>query len=271
MISRYPGSESPLNTIVSVDAMSTLTRQRTEESLTAEGVFDGRFIANSYGRNADVDTGSIPEDIWALGGVYTGFPTGSAETLDILSSSANDAAAGTGMRTLRIIGLDANYDLQTEDVTLNGATGVTTAGTWRRVFMAYGLTAGSTGTNEGNITIQHTTTTANVFAYMLIGYGQTENSNYTIPAGYTGYLRSYSASVLNETANGTTIAIWCREFGGAVRLLRSFAVDNTFEYRSAPYGGIKLQEKTDFIFRALDVVADNANVSVSYDLVLVRN
>lgn len=61
-------------------------------------------IVNIQGRNSDVDTAS-PEAIWEGGGIYTGQPVGgSAETIDVFSSNANDAAAGTGLRTVRLFG-----------------------------------------------------------------------------------------------------------------------------------------------------------------------
>lgn len=52
----------------------------------------------ALGNNPDVDSAAVPEDIWSGGGAYP-WMTG-ATSLEIVSSSANDTAAGTGARTV---------------------------------------------------------------------------------------------------------------------------------------------------------------------------
>ena len=262
---------SALNSTLQSDSDAIVSRTITEESMIAEGKYSGRFIVNKFGRNPDIDTGSVPEDVWAFGGLYTGFPTGSAETLDVSSSSASDTSAGVGARTMRIFGLDSNYDLQQEDITLNGTFNVTTANTYLRVYRAYILTAGSSETNVGNIQINHTTTTANVFGYVVAGKGQTELSNYTIPNGYTGYLKDYVVSCLDTSSNDASVAIWYRELNGAVRLIRPVSVSTDTDSVRNIYGGISIPEKTDFMFRVVSVVNNNAEVTVDYNLLVVKN
>lgn len=81
-----------------------------------------------------------------------------AYKLDLTSSSANDAAAGTGARTVKVYGLDANYKFATETVTLNGQTAVTTTGTFYRVFGIQVITTGTGRKNAGDIYAVKTTT-----------------------------------------------------------------------------------------------------------------
>lgn len=144
-----------------------------------------------FGRNPDVDaSGGGPEDVWEGGGLYTGFPAGVvntvAETCTVVSSSANDAAAGTGMRTCRLSGLGATGAEQLEDVTLNGTNAVTTTNRWYRVNRVVGLTGGSGMTNAGAITVRHSSTTANIFAVVPAGFGQSQIACYTVPANEQG-------------------------------------------------------------------------------------
>ena len=68
----------------------------------------------------------------------------------IASESANDASAGSGARTVLIVGLDANLDVAQTIATLNGQTAVS-IGTWAAVRKMQVLTAGATGSNEGEI------------------------------------------------------------------------------------------------------------------------
>ncbi|MCA8203185.1 hypothetical protein LGM71_19215 [Burkholderia sp. AU33545] len=58
-----------------------------------------------YGFNGAPAAGA---DVWVGQGAYP-FQT-SAQALEIISSSANDAAAGTGARTVMVQGLDANFN-----------------------------------------------------------------------------------------------------------------------------------------------------------------
>lgn len=71
--------------------------------------------------------------------------------VSVSSSSANDADEGTGLITATIIGLGPTAQYQEEDITLDGQTPVDSVGTWYRVFGIVGKTAGSGGTNAGDI------------------------------------------------------------------------------------------------------------------------
>lgn len=260
---------SGLNTQITQDADSITVRSLSDELLINQGLLTGYFMENKFGFNQDVDAA---EDIWDGGGDYTGFPTSTLETVSVVSSSVNDTSAGTGARTIRIFGLDTNYSPQQEDITLNGTTPATSVNTYRRIYRAYILTAGSGTTNAGALTIRHTTTTANVFSVITAGYGQSNITSYTIPSGYTGYMVAYRASMLDSTSNQATIAIWTREYNtSAIRLRRQFAVSTTTSIDRRIFGGIKFTEKTDLVFRCTSVQNTNGNINLSWDMVLVKN
>jgi hypothetical protein len=226
-----------------------------------------------FGLNDDVDaSGGGPEDVWNAGGLYTGFPTGAAETISVVSDSASDTAAGTGMRTMRIIGLDSSYNLQTEDVTLNGVTPVATTATWMRVRSVYGLTAGSSAGNVGTVTVRHTTTTANVFAVISPGFGQAHICAFTVPAAYTALLvqlvtcSSKSPAVNNDVCMG----IMTRDFGSGIWRTQALVSAKTSAGTSVLTiaGGLPLAAKTDVVLRVLSASADNLRASGMMELFL---
>lgn len=76
--------------------------------------------ASGWGNNPDIDLGG-PEVVDPLGGTTIPWLS-SATSLEIVSDSAADAAAGTGARTVSIDGLNANYSRVSQTVTLNGTT-----------------------------------------------------------------------------------------------------------------------------------------------------
>ncbi len=81
-------------------------------------------------------------------------PDSGGEQMSVVSEDAGDTSAGTGVRTLRIHYLDASWDEQTEDVTMNGTTAVDTVATdIRFVNDMYSLTVGSNWVAEDHIKI----------------------------------------------------------------------------------------------------------------------
>lgn len=233
----------------------------------------GAFVLGKTGRNTDIDTATAPEDLCDGGGVYTGFPvTGSAETLEVFSSDANDTAAGTGARTLRLFGLDANYVQITEDVTLNGVTPVTTTQTFWRMHRAQVLTAGSGGFNAGTITVRHSTTTANVFCVVPIGYSRSQMGGYTVPANHVAVLLSLYTSVQGGTTAHVDGALWTRDFGQAAGLMLSFTANNSVpNILPTLFGSLVFPGKSDFIPRIVSSDTNNVEVASFIQFLVVPN
>lgn len=149
-------------------------------AMVAAGMVPGVKYIRKFGGNSDV--GVVPEDIWEVGGVYTGFSS-EQETVEVFSGDANDADGDTGAHTVRIFGLETptSTEYTHEDLTLNGTTPVTSTKTWWRVNRGRILTAGSSGSNEGVITCRHSTTTSNVFFAIPVLNGTTEVALWTVP------------------------------------------------------------------------------------------
>lgn len=264
---------APLNASIQQDADAAVVRSIDFEFDIAAGRASGVSIVQKYGKNADIDTGSVPEDIWDGSGVYTGFPTGAAETVDVFSSSVNDTAAGSGARTMFISGLDANYAAISETITLNGTTPVTSANQYTRCTFAYIVTSGSSNQafNAGIITVRHTTTTSNVFQQMQVGTNTVNNSAYTIPAGKTGYVKYINSVIQGNVSAYADVHIWTRAFGQSPRLRRPYTVAFGSVYTAVVYGGIVFPEKSDIILRVVSVSGNNIVLAGGYDLILVDN
>lgn len=153
------------------------------------------LIANtiSYSKFGTGEAVNSFRPIWP-NGALSPLPT-SAAVIAVSSSDANDTAAGTGLRELFIEGLDADWNIQSETVIMNGTSTVNTANTYLRVNKAYGTSWGNeiiTQSNEGDITL---TIGASTVAYIAAGAGQTEQCIYTVPANYTGNVQAWTISV----------------------------------------------------------------------------
>lgn len=257
---------SGLNAQIQLDSDSAIVKTLSDELILAQGLVEGTMIYNKLGRNSDIDSGSITEDLWDGGGIYSGFPITGPEEFQVFSSSAGD----NGILTFSYLASTSSTSYQTGTVTLNGTTPVNTGIVGYRIHTAQYISGNATGFNLGNITIRHRTTTTNVFTILQIGRSQTTSSGFTIPANNIGYIRRLFCKVFSNTAGSVEGYLWVRELNGSPRLRRPFSVANTEEYEELPYGGLAVQGGTDIILRITNSFANNLDVTGGFDIITVK-
>lgn len=122
-----------------------------------------------------------------------------AAVVKVSSSSAQDAAGGSGALTCTLYGLDGSYEPLSETVTLTGQTNTTTTGLFLRVFR---MICNGPANNAGVIYAGTGTVTAGApatkYAAISVGANQTLMATYTIGARRTGLIHS-----LNVSTDGT--------------------------------------------------------------------
>jgi hypothetical protein len=162
----------------------------------SRGVVAAHTLVHKFGRNTDVDT-TASEDVWEAPTVLWVPPT-TARLHDLVSTDANDTAAGSGARTIRVFGLDAAGVLLEETVILNGVTPVATANTYTMIYRMLVLTGGTGGENAGTITAT-AQTDGTITAQINATVSQTNMAIYQIPASTVGYLVSWYFGILGGT------------------------------------------------------------------------
>ena len=234
------------------------------------------LYVTKFGYNGDIDTGTIPEDIWSNGGTYTGHST-ETETIEVFSSDANDTSAGTGARTIRISGLKSSTseEYETEDFILNGITAVTSVNTWYRVNSAYVLTAGSSGSNSGIITCRHTTTTANVFLTIPALKNQSLVAAYTIPFNRIGFIQLIDFNMVRASgaAGSSEISIRIRDTlgGGAYRSRFYSTISNYFPIREQFTNYINCPAGSDIKITLENTSDNDTSVSCTFGMIILQN
>ena len=126
-------------------------------------------------------------------------PTPTGIGLELISSSANDTAAGTGIQSVDIHYLDATTFLEkTETVAMNGLTAVVAAETnFGPIQWIHAQTVGAGEVAAGNISLQ-TVGGGTVYEYLAAGGNQSLSSRYTIPADKTGIMLNWHVSGMRK-------------------------------------------------------------------------
>lgn len=239
--------------------------QSDQAERISAGVEAGYIRGVQSGVMTDVDTVELPGDVWGGSAAITGaFPwIPSPRALEILSDSANDTAAGTGMQSAMVVYLDANYLQQVIVVALNGVTPVALP-VCAHVQLVLVFAAGSVGTNVGNLTVRDAGA-GPMRNFVAAGQGNSQQAVMMTPAGYTYMLKQITMSLQTNAgaARTATIMLWFREFGRGYYQVLPIELNNSQPVTLNFDPPIPLREKAQMAVRVVAASSDNGNVSAS--------
>lgn len=192
-----------------------------------------------------------------------------AAKVQLISSSALDTSTGTGARSVQVIGLDANYKLQSEIISLDGQAYVESLLSFIRVFQISTYLSGSTHSNAGDIYCIMTgtggtpsggvpPTLTSCWALMPIGWGVGTSGIYTVPAGKRMRLESIHVSaraqesgfyLFSQNPSSTTDNALVIETGVSI------GASQTLEFTYPLPTSYIFEEKTDLYMRALSTAS----------------
>ena len=239
------------------------------------GVYATASRIATLGNNPNIDTATQPEDVWS--GAELGLLNGvdhrfipkpmSAVAMEVVSSSVNDTAAGTGARTIVVGYLDGAYAAKTAVVTLNGTTPVAMPENVLRVNSVLVATAGTVGANNtGNISVRAAGGLGATYAYMTAGIGLARSSMFTVPAGQVFDILSMLLSInRTDTQNRWATYSLCIQ-NQAGRLIKGLELSNGSDtpYRHEAANGLPINtiaEKTDVWLRCESVSLNSTNTT----------
>ena len=178
----------------------------TQQVEIARGRVDGAYPVVIDGHLAA--SGAVT-DVLVLDGSAIKDPSVAPSTglqMSIVSTSAQDGAGGTGVRSIVMTYLDADLVQRTETVVLNGTTPVlTTATNIRWVGEIHLLTYGSGKAFAGDITVTNAGTR---YKFIPAGNRTTRSSAYRVPAGKRLIVHTiYAASTSGSAAARVTIDV----------------------------------------------------------------
>ncbi len=241
--------------------------------LIAAGRIDGVSAVSVRGVNLVV--GTSYEDLRLYSGTLT--QMAAATKLEVASSSESDKAAGTGALTVRLSGYDGSYDVLTEDIVLTGNTIVVTTGVYFGVNSLKVLTAGTGLKNAGDLYAADDSdswvagvpqTAAKVLVKVPIGYGQSRDAIYTVPAGFTAYVTGlYVNAVPGKTVTFRLVSYDLANVSEVVEIEGVVPDSAPFD---TPAAYLEIAEKTTIRLQA-KVSATTAAVQGGFELILIDN
>jgi len=132
--------------------------------------------------------------IWGENAIYV-FPSGPTQ-MNVSSSDVDDTNGGTGTWNVTIFGLDINFVEVIETVTMNGTTPVPTVAQFYRINRMRVGHSGTTESNEGIIYIGVGPTITGkptvIYNEIVDGVGVSTTAIYTVPDGFTAYLKLFA-------------------------------------------------------------------------------
>ena len=212
---------------------------------------------NKFGRGAAI--GAAIEDVWDPGGTWVEPPVAQLHTL--VSTAAGDTQA------VQIEGVDTNWDLQSEAVTLTGTTPVNTANSYLRVFRVYN---NDTTTFAGTITIA-ALIAGTTQAQILVPNNQTLMAIYAVPNAFEASVTQLWAAIGGASAAGVKvdISLWTRKVNKVWRIQHFTGIidDGTSHFTHKFDPPLYAPQKTDIKVTATPDKAAT-DISAGFDLIL---
>jgi len=248
MVSRGLISDRNKATILKFERIRRMGLMSFSDFDLARGADENVGLDGKFGYFGAVTTGG--DDIWTLGGAYSGHITAGA-SIEAISDDGNDDDGGSGCQIITVQGL-APVTLAeiSADINMNGTDPTAYANKQffrvNRFFPKDGGVGTYHGNNAGNIWVR--TAAGITLSYMEAGLGQTEQSHFCVPAGKRAYLDNLEAYV--ETTKAAELRLWQSRNADDVttpfspkRLVRRFT--GLTDYTPHDLHQLEIEEKTD--------------------------
>lgn len=220
----------------------------------ARGLVKNHTSLNISGYQSTVGSTFIP--IWENNTAYV-YPSNG--TMLLWSSSASDTAV-----LIQINGLDANYNMLSEELLLtNGTTGVATVNAYKRI---NGITVIDGVNPVGAISLGNNAKTE-TYAKIAAGAGTSAMTIYTVPAGHTFFLAKVNAYADQGNNQITNYRSYTVNASGIVRAVLQVPFSGAYiSDKSVPRG---YGEKTDCQWQCSS--SATSQVGIQVEGILIKN
>jgi len=205
--------------------------------------------------------------VWGGTGLYpwTTF-TGTGDKIYIKSVTNDPKVQG---QSVTIEGLDSNYDVLIETVTLHASNtmiAVSTVNDFYRTNKMY-LTGNNTNSlpHDYNIELRYGSSSGTLIGQMNAPWGRGQNCFYTVPRGYEGFVLSINGN--SGKMDEITSSLWFHPYGGTWTLQKSFKfISGTFDHNFRT--PLRITEKSDIEIRAFALV-ESSRIGTEFQMLVL--
>ena len=257
------------------DTVALPTRVLNDESLIAYArgaavteaeVLNAYLIDKSGATSTLGTTPATMTTVWSYTGLFpwTTF-AGSGDKLYIKSLTDDPKVRN---KSIKIEGLDSNYNILIEEVAFgsNTTVAVSTTNNFYRINRIY-----LTGNNTNNlpqtydIEVRYGSTSGTIVSYLTAPWARGQTCCYTVPAGYEAFLLSLNGNSGKD--DEITSSLWVRTFNGTWELKKSFKfISGLFDHNFRT--PLRIPEKSDVEIRAFALV-ESSSIGTEFQLLIL--
>ena len=234
----------------------------------------GYQVVNKWGEQVDVDTAdaALGQVIWPIKAtvqLYKFIDT--PIQLYLVSTSADDTAAGIGARSIEGKYQDNTGCITPFELDTNGLTNVPFPTTSVGIFRFSVASSGSNNKNVGQLKIVDGA--GNIYAIIEIGEGQTQIAVMRIPTDKKGVIKSHKVDYARTSpaANEAVLRLRIRKIDGTIvtKWDPTITTDNPIDNKEYFAGGIDINAGEWVFWEAISVSANDTPIRGSFDVELV--
>lgn len=227
----------------------------------------GYEVVNKFGENLNIDIATVPETIWAHGGVFPFLLTGIE--MDFVSTLAADDVLGVGAQILRVTFFDGSDVEYMQEFETDGVTPVQLPGLVKLVSRVEVIQAGSNLTNSGKITFVNRGG-ATVYQSVEIGEGQTLSTPQMVPSGKKGLVKFIYTEYARAGAafNDADMRFRIRKANGTILTKYTTTISPNNAYVSKDYGigGLEMEAGDIAFWECIAVSGNDTPMAAGFDI-----
>jgi len=235
--------------------------------ITESDVLNAFLIDKSGATETLGTTPATMSTVWEGTGLYPwNTYTGTGDKLYI-KSVANDAKIQG--KSITINGLDSNYDIIEETVTLhptNTAIAVSTSQNFYRINRLY-LSGNNTNSlpHDHDLEVRYGSSSGTLLSLFVAPWGRGQNCIYTVPRGYEAFVLSINGNSGHN--DEITSSLWFHPYGNTWTLQKSFKfISGSFDHNFRT--PLRITEKADIEIRAYALV-ESSRIGTEFQILVL--
>ena len=226
------------------------------------------FLVDKSGATENLGTtAATMSTVWSGTGLYPWATfTGTGAKLYIKSLTNDPKVQG---KSVTIEGLDSNYDILLETVTLHPTdttTAVSTTNNFYRINRIY-LSGANTNNlpHDYDIEVRYGSSSGTLVSKFTAPWGRGQNCFYTVPRGYEAFILSINGN--SGKMDEITSSLWVHPYGGTWTLQKSFKfISGTFDHNFRT--PMRITEKSDIEIRAFALV-ESSRIGTEFQILIL--